>query len=144
MLCSPPFLGAEKGMTPTTICVSPPPLINNRSLNTPHQHFEVVLWKIVKPRLVRIMFIWGVMLLLVVFYLQKLWNFNFSRSIMQTEYMAQLSRFVYMNAIGFKCIFSQYDQKSVSRLFIVILLHSVVEYSLNQFPCHRQDRKSVV
>ena len=33
-----------------------------------------------------------------------------------------------MNAIAFKCIFSQYDQKSVSRLFIVILLHSVVEY----------------
>ena len=42
-----------------------------------------------------------------------------------------------MNAIAFKCIFSQYDQKSVSRLFIAILLHSVVEYSLNQFPCHR-------
>ena len=40
-----------------------------------------------------------------------------------------------MNAIAFKCIFSQYDQKSFSRLFIVILLHSVVEYSLNQFPC---------
>ena len=73
------------------------------------------------------------------FYLQKLWNFNFSRNIMQTEYMApmQLSRFVYMNAIAFKCIFSQYDQKSVSRLFIAILLHSVVEYSLNQFPCRR-------
>ena len=47
----------------------------------------------------------------------------------------QLSRFVYI--IAFKCIFSQYDQKSVSMLFIVILLHSVVEYSLNQFPCHR-------
>ena len=42
-----------------------------------------------------------------------------------------------MNAIASKCIFSQYDQKSVSRLFIAILLHSVVEYSLNQFPCHR-------
>ena len=24
--------------SPTTICVSPPPLINNQSLNTPHQH----------------------------------------------------------------------------------------------------------
>ena len=42
-----------------------------------------------------------------------------------------------MNAIAFKCIFSQYDKKSYSRLFIVILLHSVVEYSSNQFPCHR-------
>ena len=73
------------------------------------------------------------MLLLVVFYLQKLWNFNFNRNIMQTEYMAP----IYMNAIAFKCIFSQYDQKSVSRLFIVILLHSVVEYSLNQLPCYR-------
>ena len=40
-----------------------------------------------------------------------------------------------MNAIAFKRIFSQYDQKSVLRPFIVILLHSVVEYSLNQFPC---------
>ena len=76
-------------------------------------------------------------MLLLVFYQQKLWNFDFSRNIMQTEYMSQLSRFVYMNAIAFKCIFSQYDQKSVSRLFIVILLHSVVEYSLNQFPCDR-------
>ena len=70
------------------------------------------------------------MLLLVVFYLQnKVVEFNFSRNIMQTEYMAQLSRFIYMNAIAFKCIFSLYDQKSVSRLFTVILRHSVVEYS---------------
>ena len=44
MLCSPPFLGAEKSMTPTTICVSPSPLINNRSLNTPHQgHYSSYL-----------------------------------------------------------------------------------------------------
>ena len=44
MLCSSPFLGAEKGMTPTTICVSPPSLINNRSLNTPHQrHYSSYL-----------------------------------------------------------------------------------------------------
>ena len=44
MLCSPPFLGAEKGMTPTTICVTPRPLINNRSLNTPHQrHYSSYL-----------------------------------------------------------------------------------------------------
>ena len=70
------------------------------------------------------------MLLLVVFYLQnKVVEFNFSRNVMQTEYMAQSSRFVYMNAIAFKCIFSLYDQKSVSRLFTVILRHSVVEYS---------------
>ena len=70
------------------------------------------------------------MLLLVVFYLQnKVVEFNFSRNIIQTEYMAQLPRFVYMNAIAFKCIFSLYDQKSVSRLFTVILRHSVVEYS---------------
>ena len=60
------------------------------------------------------------MLLLVVFYLQnKVVESNFGRNIMQTEYMAQLSRFVCMNAIVFECIFSQYDQKSVSRLFIV-------------------------
>ena len=48
-----------------------------------------------------------------------------------------------MIAIAFKCIFSQYDQKSVSSLFIVILLHSVVEYSLNQFPCHMCENKQV-
>ena len=54
------------------------------------------------------------MLLLVVFYLQnKVVELNFSRNIMQTEYMAQLSRFVYMNATAFKCISSLYDQKSV-------------------------------
>ena len=33
----PHFCWAEKSMIPTTICVSPPPLINNRSLNNPHQ-----------------------------------------------------------------------------------------------------------
>ena len=44
------------------------------------------------------------------FYLQnKVVEFNFSRNIMQTEYMAQVPRFVYMNAIAFKCIFSLYD-----------------------------------
>ena len=72
----------------------------------------------------------SLMLLRVVSYLQnKVVESNFSRNIMQTEYMAQLSRFVYMNAIPFKCTFSLYDQKSVSRLFTVILRHSVVEYN---------------
>ena len=69
-------------------------------------------------------------MLLLVFYLQnKVVECNLSRNIMQTEYMAQLSRFVYMNAIAFKCIFDLNDQKSVSRLFTVILRHSIVEYS---------------
>ena len=72
----------------------------------------------------------SLVLLLFVSYLQnKVVEFNFSRNIMQTEYMAQLPRFVYMNAIAFKCIFSLYDQKSVSRLFAVILRHSVAKYS---------------
>ena len=69
------------------------------------------------PNYVHLKNFWSLMLLLVVFYLQnKVVEFNFSRNIMQTEYMAQLSRFVYMNAFAFKCIFSLYDQKSVSRL----------------------------
>ena len=99
----------------------------------------MVSWKIVKPRLVRITFIWGLMLLLV-FYLQKLWNFNFNRNkiIMQTEYMAPNCHvsFIWMQSLSNVFLFNMI-KKSVSRLFIVILLHCVVEYSLNQFPCHR-------
>ena len=64
------------------------------------------------PNYVHLKNFWSLMLLLVVFYLQnKVVERNFSRNIMQTEYMAQLSRFVYKNAIAFKCIFSLYDQK---------------------------------
>ena len=98
----------------------------------------MVSWKIVKPRLVRITFIWGLMLFLAVFYLQKLWNFNFSRNIMQTEYMAPNCRvsFIWMQSLSDVFLLNMI-KKSVSRLFIVILLHCVVEYSLNQFPCHR-------
>ena len=67
------------------------------------------------PNNVHLKNFWSLMLLLVVFNLQnKVVECNFSRNIMQTEYMAQLSRFVYKNAIAFKCIFSLYDQKSVS------------------------------
>ena len=130
-----PIFGAEKGMTPHPICTNPTPLIIDRSLNTPHQrHYSSYLlifafWGVVvkdreapfSPNYVNLKNFWSLMLLLVVFYLQdKVVEFNFSRNIMQTEYMAQLSRFVYMNAIAFKCIFSLYDQNSVSRLFTVI------------------------
>ena len=97
----------------------------------------MVSWKIAKSRFVRITFIWGLMLLLV-FYLQKLWNFNFSSNIMQTEYMAPNCHvsFIWMQSLSNVFLFNMI-KKSVSRLFIVILLHCVVEYSLNQFPCHR-------
>ena len=70
------------------------------------------------------------MLLLVVFYLLK-----FTRNIMQTEYMAPIVTFRLYECNRFKCVFSPYDRKCF------IALHSfftsVVEYSLNQFPCHR-------
>ena len=59
------------------------------------------------------------MLLLVVFYLQKLWNLILV--VILCKLNTQPQRFVYMNAIAFKCIFSPYDQKSVSQLFIVFL-----------------------
>ena len=54
---------------------------------------------------------------------------NFQVSDCGLRLQAKQALFVYMNAITFKCIFSLYDQKSVSRLFMVILRHSVVEYS---------------
>ena len=140
----PPIFGCRKRYDPHPICTNPTPLIIDRSLNTPHlHHYSSYLlisafWGGVmkdreapfSPNYVHLKNFWSLMLLLVVFYLQnKVVEFNFSCNVMQTEYVAQLSRFVYMNAIAFKCIFSLYDQKSVSRLFTVILRHSVVEYS---------------
>ena len=96
MLCSPPFLGAKKGMIPTTIRVSPPPLVNNRSLNTPHQrHYSsyllisTFLGGVVKDREApfspNYVHLRSHVITRLFFYLQKLWNFNFSRNIMQTE-----------------------------------------------------------
>ena len=73
------------------------------------------------PNYVHLKNFWNLMLLLVLYLQNKVVEFNFSRNIMQTEYMVQLSRFVYKNAIAFKCIFSPYDQKSVSWLLIVFL-----------------------
>ena len=77
----------------------------------------------------------GLMLLLVVFCLQKLWNLILLVMLCKLNTWPQLSRFVYTNAIAFKCIFIPYDRKCF------IALHSfftsVVECSLNQFPCHR-------
>ena len=47
-------------------------------------------------------------------YLQKLWNLTLVVILCKLNTWPQLSRFVYMNAIAFKCIFSPYEQKSVS------------------------------
>ena len=57
---------------------------------------------------------------------------------MQTEYMAPNCHvsFIWMQSLSNVFLFNMI-KKSVSRLFIVILLHCEVEYSLNQFPCHR-------
>ena len=52
------------------------------------------------------------MLLLVVFYLQKLCNLILV--VILCKLNTQPQRFVYMNAIAFKCIYSPYDQQSVS------------------------------
>ena len=139
----PPIFGCRKRYDLHPICTNSTPLIIDWSLNTPHQrHYSSYLlisafWGGVmkdreapfSPNYVHLKNFWSLMLLLV-FYLQnKVVECNLSRNIMQTEYMAKLSRFVYKNAIAFKCIFSLFDQKSVSRLFTVILRHSVVEYS---------------
>ena len=49
----PPIFGCTKRYDTHPICTNPPPLINDRSLNTLHfPHFEVVLWKITKPKAV--------------------------------------------------------------------------------------------
>ena len=55
---------------------------------------------------------WSLMLLVVVFYLQKLWDLILVVIICKLN--TQPQRFVYMNAIAFKYIFSPFDQKSVS------------------------------
>ena len=52
------------------------------------------------------------MLLLLVLYLQKLWSLILV--VILYKLNTQPQRFVYLNAIAFKCIFSPYDQKSVS------------------------------
>ena len=91
ILCSPPVLGAQKCMPPTQKCTNPRTLINDRSLNTPHQrHYSSYLlistfWGgVVKdreapfssPNYVLLKNVWGLMSLLVAFYLQKMWNAN--------------------------------------------------------------------
>ena len=75
------------------------------------------------------------MLLLIVFYLQKLWNLIVV-ILCKVNTRPQVSHFFYMNAIAFKCIFGRYDQKSVSKA-LHSYFTSVVEYYLNLFPCHR-------
>ena len=109
----------------------PTPLTIDRSLNTPHQRhdssylFISAFWGgVVKdreapfsPNYVHLKNLWSLTVITRFLSANKVVEFDFSRNIMETEYMAQLSRFVYMNAIAFKCIFSLYDQKSVSRLF---------------------------
>ena len=75
----------------TQKCTNPRPLINDRSLNTPHQrHYSSYLlistfWGgVVKdreapfssPNYVLLKNVWGLMSLLVAFYLQKMWNAN--------------------------------------------------------------------
>ena len=53
------------------------------------------------------------------FYLKKFWNLILV--VILCKLNTQPQRFVYMNAIALKRIFSPYDQKSVSELFIVFL-----------------------
>ena len=115
-----PIFGFTKRYT------NPPPLINDRSLNTQHQrHCSSYLlisayWGGVmkdgeapfSPNYVHLKNFWGFMLLLVVFCLQKLWNLILVVILCKLNTKPQC--FVYMNAIAFTCIFSPYDQKSVS------------------------------
>ena len=103
----------------------------------------MVSWKIVKPRLVRITFIWKTSEVSCYYSLLfickiKLWNLNLVVILCKLSTWPPIVHvsLIWMQSLS-NVFLVQYDQKSVSRLFIVILLHSVVEYSLNQFPCHR-------
>ena len=64
------------------------------------------------PNYVHLKNFWGLKLLLVVFYLQKLWYLILV--VILCKLNTQPQRFVYINAIAFKCIVSLYDQKSAS------------------------------
>ena len=64
------------------------------------------------PNYVRLRNVLGLMLLLVAFYLQVLWNLILVLILCKLDTLPQLSRFVSINAIPFKS-FSPYDQKSV-------------------------------
>ena len=83
-------------------------------------------------RLVRITFIWKtseVSCYYSLFFICKIKSWNVILVVILCKLNTWPNCHVYKNAIAFKCIFSLYDQKSVSRLFTVILRHSVVEYS---------------
>ena len=113
----PLIFGCGKRYDPQPICTNPPTQINDRSLNTPHQrHFSSYLliptfWGgVVKDReapfslnYARLKNFWGLMLLLVVLYLQVLWNLILVVILCKLDTRPQLSGFVYMNAIAFKC-----------------------------------------
>ena len=142
ILCSQHFW-VHKKVCPHPICTNPCPLINDRSLNTPHQrHYSSYLlistfWGgVVKdreapfssPNYVLLKNVWGLMSLLVAFNLQKMWNANWIH--------------------GPNCHVSFIWMQSLSNVFLVRMIrnqfHSsswffptVVEYRLNQFPCHR-------
>ena len=88
--------------------------------------------KIAKPRLVQITFVGKrprSHVFTRCFLSASVVEFNFSPILCKLDTLPQLARFVSINAIAFKSFFSPYDQKSVARLFTVILRHSVVEYS---------------
>ena len=124
--CAAPIFGCTKRYDPHPICTNPPHLINDRSLNTPHQrHCSSYLlisafWGgVMKDReasfspnsYVHLKDFWGLTILLVVFYLQKLWNLILV--VILCKLNTQPQRFVYMNTIASKIFFCPYDQKSV-------------------------------
>ena len=124
--CAAAIFGCTKRYDPHPNCTNPPPPVNDRSLNTPHQgpcssyllisafwggvmkHREAPF----SPNYVHLKNFWGLMLLLVVFYLQKLWYLILV--VILCKLNTQPQHFVNMNAIAFKCSVSPYDQKSVS------------------------------
>ena len=105
----PPIFGCTKRYNPHPICTNPPPLIDDRSLNTPHQrhyssylsfNFRILRWcrelchAPFSPNYVRLKIVWGLLLLLVAFYLQVLWNLILVVTLyLQTGYTAPIVMF---------------------------------------------------
>ena len=91
-----PIFGCTKRYDPHPICTNLPPLINDRSLNTPHfPHFEVVSSeKLLRSHVITRCFL-----------STKAVEFNFSRIIMQTEYMAPNCHvsFIWIQSLSNEC-----------------------------------------
>ena len=114
----PYIFGCTKRYDPHPICTSPSPVPKHSTPTPLYKHLLIsAFWcGVVKdreapfrPNYVRQKNIWGLMLLLVVFYLQVLWSL-----ILGVIYTAPIVTFRLYECNHFQMFFSPYDQKSVS------------------------------